>query len=536
MHKWSGVLAQILFLHTVCKSGFALPDSAQLGRCSSPRVKMTMKSFPHVRTIRTLWLSMSDIIPVFLITIAGLAHSSVQAQAPWTGFLDTPIGLSKADIPMQWSPTSAAWSIDTTGYGQSSPVIWNDRVYITSVSGLQKEQGHVVAIGLNDGKILWQYDFATASGAASNPYVSRAAPTPVVGPQGLVCFFEGGDLLALDHDGNLLWKRNLVEEYGPLATPHGLASSLAASEGRVFVWVERKESPYLLAVNPTTGENIWKIDRNGSTAWSSPIVAAMPGGQSHLILSAAGSVAGYDMDNGDELWRLEGLEGNSAPTPRSIGPGKLLIGASVGREGGASTKAVSTNGLVEVKRVETADGQSSTQWQANYVWQSEKATCSFCSPASNEVHAYYIARGGILYCLELKSGEQVYMKRLPQDCWATPIVIEDRIYLFGKDGETTVIAGGTSYEVVASNLLWNDDTAPALPPSAPRPPRPDSNDTSGTEPSTTGQPDTDNGAPARRPPSPESASMVSGPVQYAAAIAPGTLILRSGTRLYAIRH
>jgi hypothetical protein len=125
-------------------------------------------------------------------------------------------------------------------------------------------------MNLNDGRILWQHEFATASSAPSNPYVSRAAPTPV-----------------------------------------------------------------------------------------------------------------------------EELEGSSAPTPRSIGAGKLLIGASVGREGGASTKAVATNGLVEVKPVPNADGEVSPQWKAEYVWRSQKATCSFCSPVSIDRHAYFIARGGI---------------------------------------------------------------------------------------------------------------------------------------------
>lgn len=87
---------------------------------------------------------------------------------------------------------------------------------------------------------------------------------------------------------------------GFLATPHGLTSSLAAHEGRVFVWIERKESPYVLAIDPATGQNLWKIDRKGSTAWSSPIVAEMPSGESHLVLSAAGSLVGYDLSDGRE--------------------------------------------------------------------------------------------------------------------------------------------------------------------------------------------------------------------------------------------
>jgi len=217
----------------------------------------------------------------------------------------------------------------------------------------------------------------------------------------------------------------------------------------------------------------------GTTMRSSNIarLRSLPGTRLPLV--------GYDLSDGREVWRLDELEGNSAPTPRSIGPGKLLIGASVGREGGASTKAVATNGLVEVKPVPSVDGEAAVRWSADYVWRSQKATCSFCSPVSTQRHAYFIARGGILYCLDLASGDQVYMRRLPQDSWATPVVVDQRIYLFGKDGGTTVIAGGDSYEVLASNRLWDED----------------------------------------------SAAMVSGPVQYAAAITPGTLLLRSGNRI-----
>jgi len=238
--------------------------------------------------------------PSMALAIACVLSIPLYAQSPWQGFLDMPLGLSGEDVPLNWSPESAAWKTDIEGYGQSAPVVWGQQIYITAVSGLQKERGHVISLNLADGRILWQHAFATASGAPSNPYVSRAAPTPVVGPAGLVCFFEGGDLLALDHDGNVLWQRNLVEQYGPLATPHGLASSLAAHEGRVFVWIERKESPYVLAIDPATGQNLWKIDRKGATAWSSPIVAEMPSGESHLVLSAAGSLVGYDLSDGRE--------------------------------------------------------------------------------------------------------------------------------------------------------------------------------------------------------------------------------------------
>ena len=121
-----------------------------------------------------------------------LGWSSFASAGDWTRFQGPmPMDVDVSRLPMTWSPKeNVAWTADITGYGQSSPVTWGERVFVTSISGPKKERCHVAAFDLNSGKKLWQHDLDAATQAENNNYISKAAPTPVVDAAGVVCFFE----------------------------------------------------------------------------------------------------------------------------------------------------------------------------------------------------------------------------------------------------------------------------------------------------------------------------------------------------------
>ncbi len=426
----------------------------------------------------------------FLVPVVCLVAISADSRADhrWTGFQGPPVKtLAEADLPLTWTPEeNIAWSVPLPGYGQSSPVVWGERVFVTSVSGSMKEKCHLCAFSLESGKKLWQHDAESASQAKSTNYISKAAPTPVVDRDGITALFEVGNLVSLTHGGQLRWKRDLVADYGALDSRHGLASSLEQDEKSVFVWIERQTEPYLLAIAKSTGETLWKVPALGTTSWSSPRLVPV-GDRFHLVLSGIGQLAGFDPQTGERLWSFDGISGNSTPTPVAVGNARFLIAATDGRGEQAGGNAAS-NGLIEIQQ------QKDGSFQAQYLWQAKKATSSFGSPVVHQGEAYFVGRGGVVYCLDLETGTRRYIKRTAQSVWATPIAVGCRVYFFGRGGTTTVVKAGQEFQQLAVNELWKEDA---------------------------------NQAAGRRSP-------FGGPVLYSAVAVKSKLLLRRGDRLYCV--
>ena len=356
-------------------------------------------------------------------------------------------------LPTTWNESSGIrWKLDVSGYGQSSPVVAGDRIYLTSVEGEMKDKYHLMAIGLRTGDVLWKKEIKNPSPTKSSNYVSRAAPTPVCDADGVIAFFEGGVIAAYSPEGGLRWELNLVSKYGSLSARHGLASSLEQNDSHVFVWIEREKDPYVVALNKKDGKEVWKSKGLGVTTWSSPRLVPIQSGH-HLVLSGIGKIAGYDPKSGKQLWSFDEIAGNSTPTPIPVGNGKFLIGASTGRGEQSSGKAARSNGLIQIS-------ESEGKFSAKFVWQAEDATSTFGSPLAHQGFAYFVNRVGVLYCLDLKTGKQVYASRTKSSIWATPIGIGENIYLFGKDGTTTVVAAGDKFDKKATNTLWKSDPTP----------------------------------------------------------------------------
>lgn len=320
-----------------------------------------------------------------------------------------------------------SWEIALEGYGQSCPVIWKDVVYVTSVSGDNKEVYHIAAYRLENGKKLWQHDLKNASPQESTQYVSKAAPTPAVDRSGVCAFFEGGNLIKLGHDGSVIWEKNLVELYGSIESRHGLGASIEQDESSIFVWVERSDDPYLLAIDKQTGSIRWKSPGAGATSWASPRLVPISDSETHLVLSAIGSLTGVDPATGKQLWKFEGISGNSTPTPVPLGKGKFLIGATTGREADSGQRAAESNGVIQIVREDAG-------WKADYLWHAKEATSSFGSPIAHGGRAYFVNKTGVLFCLNVETGSELFRERIGGSMWATPFGSGKHLFFFQKDG------------------------------------------------------------------------------------------------------
>lgn len=452
--------------------------------------------------------------------------------------------LTSEKLPTQWAPESnIAWTAKLTGKGQSSPVVWGNKVFVTSIDGSMKDECVVTAINEHDGGVLWTHASPSSQTVRSNYFQSRSAPTPIVDRDRVYAFFETGNVIALNHDGEKVWERSLVDDYGAFESTIGLASSPLQFDNKLILLIDHEGASYLLAIDKQTGATLWKTDRDSRVSYASPAVISV-GEETHLVCSSAGSVDGYRPENGELLWTYDEVGGNSQNTPIQVGDGRFLIGAAPGMHNEKEAVASKSNLCMQIRK--TKDG-----YEPKVIWMTEKVMTSFASPMEHRGLAYWVTKAGVLYCYDVETGEQKYFKRLKQPCWATPFGLDDRIYFFGKDGVTTVIAAGPEYKLVSENQLWNQDDIPPASPGGTRSighehTKDGAQDTSlaGVG---TGQAAEGNGAPSRNADSgaqarrgnPEAREQgenrFADPVQYGYAFTSTSIFVRTGDCVFSIR-
>ena len=317
----------------------------------------------------------------------------------WPGFLggrDTNVSRA-ARLPLTWSDDSVAWRITTPGFGQSSPVIWDDTVFLTSLEGRMKETLFITAVDLEDGAEHWRRTFDAAEAFEWNDYVSKGAPTPAVDGERLYAYFDSGDLLALTHDGETVWRRKLGAEYGTVGGNHGVGNSILLTDDAVVVLQTRRAYSYLLAVDPATGETLWKADREPGVAWSTP--ALTPDG-SEIVVSASGRIEGFDAGTGERRWFFEDLRGNHVPSP-TFTDELVIVGGM----------AVQANLALRRGRTGALDG-GDVAWTAG-------SGSNFASPFVYRDCVYWVNPAGAARCLAPESGAVRWTHRLPDSMVAT---------------------------------------------------------------------------------------------------------------------
>ena len=421
----------------------------------------------------------------------------------WPGFLaGNTYELTGQAPPTTWSANQGiAWKVSTPGHGQSSPVIWNDRVFVTYTEGPKKDEYCVLCLSLLDGSQQWKHSFKNTDPVENSVYVSRAAPSPVVDEQQLTAFFESGDIVSLDHSGKEIWHRSIAEQYGKFQNKFGLSGSLVQTKDHVIALVDDEGPSYLVALDKSSGKEVWKSNRTARSSWSSPAIQTIDHVE-QVIVNSAGSVDGYACDSGKLLWSYTDVGGNTGTTPLPAGPGRFFFAAGAGRDGGNTEMAKKSNMVMQVNLV---DGT----WVAKPKWTAGEASPSWASPIAHRGCAYWVNRTGIIYCFDLETGSLNYKERTKQSCWATPVAFGDAIYFFGKDGLTTVISAGKEFKLIAENETWDPNTIAA--------------DSKAGEKETTEE---------RR----RAAAMFSGPTQYACVIASGRILVRTGDMIYCIAN
>jgi len=381
------------------------------------------------------------------------ATASAQEAENWAQFRGPNAqGISKATgLPVNWSATeNIAWKTDIPGESWSSPIVWNDHIFLTTATGDGKNC-HVIAIDRKTGKILWnKMVFTQEPNQMRHPMNSYATPTPATDGKTVFAVFSGGGIAALDFDGNVRWIYTGLDFY----SQHGMGTSpilygdlllLAVNpsnkeEPKRLGWQVPWDKSFILALDKSTGKERWRGMRNQSIiAHSTPVVMRVNG--KDQIISAAGDVIqGFDPTDGKLIWTIVSKGEPCVPTP-AIGDGLVF-----------STKA-NTAPITAVR----PDGQGDCT-ETHIVWEQKRNSPMMSSFLYVKPCLYSCTDNGILSCLDAATGEFLWQHQLRSGPLnPSPLYADGKIYVLSEQGTTTVLKPSADpkqpAEIIATNRL-----------------------------------------------------------------------------------
>jgi outer membrane protein assembly factor BamB len=381
-----------------------------------------------------------------------------------------------AHLPDAWSAAGGkgiSWKTPIPGLAHSSPIVWGDRVFVTTAISSRKDatfkpglygdgtasedvtvhKWQVLSLDRSSGKLLWASTaYEGAPREKRHIKATYANATPATDGRYVVAFFGSQGLYAFDFAGKLVWKRDLGRlDAGAYDSPDyewGTASSPIIHNDLVIVQCDQQKGSFLTALRLKDGQTAWNTPREELPSWATPTVypghAGMP---AEIVTNAPNFIRGYDPETGKELWRLGRSSNITAPTP--IFDRDLIVVAS-GRRPTAPIFVLKAGARGDITLPEGALSGG------HVVWTREKAGSYMPTPLIYEGHLYVLKNQGILNCYDLRSGELKYEQRLPgvtSGFSASPVAADGKLYLPSEDGDIFVVKAGPKYELIGTNPM-----------------------------------------------------------------------------------
>ncbi|HMJ92272.1 MAG TPA: PQQ-binding-like beta-propeller repeat protein, partial [Candidatus Acidoferrum sp.] len=392
------------------------------------------------------------------LIVAALLVTSVFAEN-WPRFRGpNGQGIStETNLPMEWSvEKNIAWKTPIPGDGWSSPIVWDDRVFVTSTTD-NGTRCHVICVDTKSGKILWATQVFEQFVRRKENKNSHATPTPVTDGKKVYATFGDGSIVAVTFDGAVAWTNREVKFY----SRHGLGSSPIVHEELVIQpydgsqpveaagnypqvstdertgWQLPWDKSFIAALNTKTGKRVWTGKRGMSRiSHVTPIVAHLDG-KDQIISGAGDRMQGFDPKTGELIWSVYQQGEGVSPSP-ALGDGMLF--ASSGFE------KTTLRGI----KLGSARGDLT---ESHIAWEQKKGVPTQPSPIFVKPFLYAITDGGIASCFKPENGEIVWQERVGGNFSASPVHAGGHIYFLNEAGETTVIASGTEFKVLAKNKI-----------------------------------------------------------------------------------
>jgi outer membrane protein assembly factor BamB len=377
-------------------------------------------------------------------------------------------GVAAGAPPTEWdiaTRRNVAWSTPIPGFGHSSPIVWGDRVFVTSAVPLPPSAatggvsvvGSTAAVNSDEyrilearsphawrlfcldrrsGRVVWERTaYEGVPRVKRHAKASQASATPVTDGTRVVAMMGSEGLFAWDMDGRLLWKRDLGRlNQGYVDDPDdewGPGSSPVIHDGMVIVQNDRHADSYVAAFDVASGEARWRVGRDEMPSWATPVVHR--GARATLVTNSPQFIRGHDPATGKELWRVG--DGTQVKVPTPVIAGDLVIVT-----GGYPTGGRPILGI----RAETGE----------VAWKLERGSPYTPTPVVHEGILYVAVDNGVFAAYEAASGRRLYQQRIARGAGgftASPVVAGGRLYLAGEDGTVYVMRAGRRFELIAAN-------------------------------------------------------------------------------------
>jgi outer membrane protein assembly factor BamB len=343
-----------------------------------------------------------------------------------------------------WSATqNVLWKTPVPGRGNSSPIVWGDRVFLTTA----EENGaklSVLAFRRSDGARLWTAVAPAPAGGRPHQKNGHASGTVVVDGERVYASF-GNSLAAFDMTGKLVWAENL----GRVTNYHGPAGSPLLYKDRIILFQDQSANAYVAAFDARTGKRLWLTPRDATVGWGTP-VAVRVGARDEIIVNGQSRVQAYDPATGRELWRVRGTTFEVIPTP-VVGHG--MVFSTSGRAG--PTLAIRPGGSGDVSTSHVA-------------WTTPRGSPFVPSPLLVGQYLYTVNdMASIVTNIDARTGRTVWQGRLGvaqrEGFSASPVAVDGKLFFTNDDGDTFVVRAGPTFEVIRVNSIGERTLAsPAL--------------------------------------------------------------------------
>lgn len=395
---------------------------------------------------------------VALLTLPLGAQSGAGKFWPqWRGPLATGVSPT-ANPPAEWSETTnVRWKIDLPGRGASTPVVWGDRVFVTTAvpldAGGSRVQHRFVVLAINraDGKVAWQH---TARQEAPHEgthqdFGTMASSSAVTDGEHVIASFESRGIYGLDMNGKPVWEVDLGDKQ--MRNEFGEGSTPALYKDKVFIVWDHQGESFIIALDKRTGKELWRVKREEIDSWATPLVVEA-GGKAQVVTGAMRSVRAYDADTGNVVWETGGLTMNPIPSPVASDGLVFLMSGFRGNS---------------LKAIRYADAKGDITGTPNVVWTMERDTPYVPSPLLYDGILYFLkSNNGLLTAVDAKTGKphfQTHRLDAVPSVFASPVGAAGRVYIVGQEGSAVVLKHGPAVEVLHTNTLDDKfDASPAL--------------------------------------------------------------------------
>lgn len=400
----------------------------------------------------------SQIFLFSLLFLFAVSTSKAQPKAEdnwmqWRGPLGNGVAV-KANPPVDFSETkNLKWKTSIPGRGNATPIVYEDKIIILTavptdssidpqVSPNVEHNFNVILVNRNDGSIIWEKTVATDLPQGKiHELSSWASNSPCTDGEMIYAYFGSFGLYCLDFDGNIIWKRDFgtMEKrmnFGDGASPY-------LYKDRLFIQWDHEGDSWIYCVDKKNGNDIWKMERDEPTSWSTPFVVEA-NGKTQVITSATTAIRSYDYENGNVLWSSTGMTGNVIPVP--MVENNMLYVTSGFR--GAALQAIDLT-----KASGDITGTDAIIWEYN-----QDTPYTPCALLMDGKLYFLRANNGVITCLDAKDGSVNYSKERLEGIstiFSSPSGADDKIYIAAK-GICLVIKAGEIFEILASNKLDDD--------------------------------------------------------------------------------